>query len=89
MEAAVLAVDLGPGEGFFLDNRYWMHGRTAFEGPREMLRLLGTFSAGSSDSPFIGCLTQFVCSAVQTQAVLVFSVTPRPTNRSPRRSGDT
>jgi hypothetical protein len=31
---------LGAGQGYIVDNRRWLHGRTAFSGPREMHRLL-------------------------------------------------
>jgi alpha-ketoglutarate-dependent taurine dioxygenase len=41
LERVTFEVDLNPGDGYLLDNRYWLHGRTAFAGNREMLRVLG------------------------------------------------
>lgn len=34
------AFDLRPGDGYILQNGRWLHGRTAFSGPRAMLRVL-------------------------------------------------
>lgn len=37
-----LALELGAGEGYLLDNHRWLHGRTAYTGSRTIYRLHGT-----------------------------------------------
>lgn len=41
LETHTHTLDLAPGQVVVLDNTRWLHGRTAFEGPRRMLRALG------------------------------------------------
>lgn len=44
--AHTLTVRLAPGDGYVVDNSRWIHGRAAFEGRREMLRVLGDILPG-------------------------------------------
>jgi alpha-ketoglutarate-dependent taurine dioxygenase len=36
----VVTLDLRPGQAYIVNNRWWLHGRQAFQGSREMWRLL-------------------------------------------------
>jgi alpha-ketoglutarate-dependent taurine dioxygenase len=39
-------VEFELGEGYIIDNRWWLHGRTGFKGDRAILRLLVTSDSG-------------------------------------------
>lgn len=40
LHARSYTLELGVGDGYILQNGRWLHGRTAFRGPRSMLRVL-------------------------------------------------
>ncbi len=48
VEAMTVAVRLEPGQGYLVDNHWWLHGRTRFEGPREIIRILADIDPAAS-----------------------------------------
>lgn len=55
VESYVRQVALHPGQAYIINNRWWLHGREAFMGEREMWRIL--LKAG--DGPFAGARVGF------------------------------
>lgn len=55
IEQHVHRIDLRPGQAYIINNRWWLHGREAFRGDREMWRIL--LKAG--DGPFRGARVGF------------------------------
>jgi alpha-ketoglutarate-dependent taurine dioxygenase len=49
-----ISLMLSSGDAYFLQNARWLHGRTAFDGDRSAIRLMGDFEARALDAIPIG-----------------------------------
>eukprot|EP00873_Tetraselmis_striata_P026110 jgi/Tetstr1/446374/TSEL_033916.t1 len=67
VDAMTVQLHLKRGQGYIVDNHWWLHGRTRFDGPREVIRILADVASERADGVPMGGFPWQGVSALRDQ----------------------
>ncbi len=67
VDAMTVQLHLERGQGYIVDNHWWLHGRTRFDGPREVIRILADVASERADGVPMGGFPWQGLSALRDQ----------------------